>query len=182
MASPDDTDHFTHYLWAGCESLSHKAVTQGPKQPPGGYCAKRKKKVWQGLALPMKHSRLEATAAFCHWTETITCFIQMRGPGSVTLQSRGVGGCRTVWQSAPGICTHSELVTHFGFSLNCPSFISANCPETHSSAYYQIYNLIGMQICFSFRPIQNCCCFCSLAKSYPTLCIPMDYGPPGSSK
>lgn len=65
----------------------------------------------------------------------------------------GGGGWRTVWQSAPGICTHSELVTHFGFSLNCPSFISANCPETHSSAYYQIYNLIGMQICFSFRPI-----------------------------
>ena len=75
VASPSDIDHFTYCLWAGKELLSSKAVTQGSKQPPGGY-AEREKRVWQGLALPVKHSRLEVMAAFYHWTETVTCFIQ----------------------------------------------------------------------------------------------------------
>ena len=75
VASPSDIDHFTYCLRAGRELLSSKAVTQGSKQPPSGY-AEREKRVWQGLALPVKHSRLEVTAAFYHWTETVTCFIQ----------------------------------------------------------------------------------------------------------
>lgn len=55
VASPSDIDHFTYYLWAGRELLTSKTVTQRSKQPAAGY-AERKKRVWQGLALPVKNT------------------------------------------------------------------------------------------------------------------------------
>lgn len=91
VASPSDIDHFTYCLWAGRELLTSKTVTQRSKQPAGGY-AQRKKRVWQGLALPVKHSRLEVTAAFYHWTETVTCFIQDERTRKCNSAELGDGG------------------------------------------------------------------------------------------